>query len=211
MKRGSKSGMIFLAPLVGCCLYVILYIVATFRYPGGSQESVNSVGFSWVHNYWCNLLAETAINGRPNGARPLAFVAMFVLCGSMAGFWYLFPVRAGLGPRLRRTVQVSGILCMAIVVFIFTRFHDSIINVAGFFGLMALGGTLAGLGQAGWRGLFRMGLVTIPIVVINNLFYHVRGLMYYLPLIQKLSFLYFLVWVSCVSVRMWRETAFHAE
>ncbi|MDB5250923.1 MAG: hypothetical protein JWP27_92 [Flaviaesturariibacter sp.] len=205
MERKRHSHIGFLVPLAGCSLYVLLYVVATTLYPGGSQQSKSSSGFSWMHNYWCNLLAADAINGQPNGARPVAFAAMFVLCATLAVFWYVFPRYAGLRGGTRFVVQLSGFLSMALVVFIFTRFHDAIINAAGFFGLIALAGTFTGLRKLRWTALFAMGLVTVPIVVVNNVFYRVPGLIYYLPAIQKASFLYFLVWIGMISLAMYRR------
>ena len=68
-----------LAPLLGALIFIFLYIAATFLYPGGSDFNPLSKGFSWQHNYWCNLLNEEAINGKYNAARPIAIAGMFVL------------------------------------------------------------------------------------------------------------------------------------
>jgi hypothetical protein len=72
-----KQNIWVLSPLFGTLIYLLLYIVATFFYPGGSQVDKNSFGFSWAQNYWCNLLNENAINGQHNSARPIAIAAMF--------------------------------------------------------------------------------------------------------------------------------------
>lgn len=69
-----------LAPILGVIIFVILYIIATLLYPGGSQIEKNAIGFSWVNNYWCNLLNESATNGQPNSAKPVAMAGMFILC-----------------------------------------------------------------------------------------------------------------------------------
>jgi hypothetical protein len=68
-----------LAPLFGSIVFVLLYFAATLLYPGGSQVDIDSKGFSWLHNYWCNLLSVTAINKQHNAARPLAITGMVVL------------------------------------------------------------------------------------------------------------------------------------
>jgi hypothetical protein len=54
---------ILLLPPVGILIFILLYIVAAFFYPGGSEFDTHSDGFSWKHNYWCNLLNELAIKG----------------------------------------------------------------------------------------------------------------------------------------------------
>ncbi len=59
-------------------------------YPGGSQVDVNSKGFSWINNYWCNLLNENAISGQHNPGRPIALTGMAVLCFSLSFFLVCF-------------------------------------------------------------------------------------------------------------------------
>eukprot|EP01041_Mallomonas_annulata_P035984 gene35984-59008_t len=62
----------------------------------------NAKGFSWVHNFWCNLLNETAINGEKNSARPIALVAMLVLSASLSLFWIIFPKDLAVKTYLKR-------------------------------------------------------------------------------------------------------------
>src|SRR5829696_8591889 len=94
---GAKSGQL-LWPLAGIMLFVILYIFAAILYPGGSQADKRSIGFSWLNNYWCNLVNEKAINGQVNIAQPLAIFAMFILGLSLAVFWYQFAGAMNLKP-----------------------------------------------------------------------------------------------------------------
>ena len=56
----------------------------------------------------------------------------------------------------------------------------------------------------GWRGLFYFGLFNVVLVAINNYIYHFAGSLYWLPLVQKITFLSFLVWVCCVTIRLYR-------
>ncbi|MGN6495490.1 MAG: hypothetical protein ACTHLE_26110 [Agriterribacter sp.] len=148
-----------LTPIYGTIVFVVLYFVATLLYPGGSQVDKNSIGFSWTNNYWCNLLNEYAINGQPNPAKPIAITGMFVLCLTIAFFWFLFPERLNLEKKLTLTIQISGTLAMTIACFLFTNInHDLITNLASFFGLIATIGTFIGLYKARWSGLLVFGL-----------------------------------------------------
>ncbi|HEV7621655.1 MAG TPA: hypothetical protein VGO09_07980, partial [Flavisolibacter sp.] len=63
IEKNKITNLIILSPVFGSFAFIILYIIATIYYPGGSQANNVSKGFSWVHNYWCNLLNEKAING----------------------------------------------------------------------------------------------------------------------------------------------------
>lgn len=196
-----------LLPLAGIGLFWALYIVATLYYPGGSHDDVTAKGFSWLHNYWCNLLDEKALNGLPNTARPVAFAAMGILVVSLVLFWAVFPVQAGLSKKVRLSMQVSGLLAMLTSLALSTRFHDSVINIASLFGLVALGGTFAGLRKLGWNGLFRLGLFNLVLIGLNNLCYYGPHLFQYLAVVQKITFLYFLVWIGAICWQLYKRQA----
>ena len=186
-----------------------LYVVATFFYPGGSQIDNTSTGFSWVNNYWCNLLDENAMNGERNAARSIAMAATFVLGFTLAHFWYLFPRQAGFGKTGRLTIQISGAVAMFVMLvglFIFTEFHDAIIHVASLFGLVAVVGTFTGLRKLKWTKLFWLGLFNLLLVAFNNILYYGDGLKLYLPVVQKITFLFFLFWICLIDINLYRKS-----
>jgi hypothetical protein len=195
-----------LTPIFGAILFVVLYIVATVFYPGGSQVDKNSIGFSWIHNYWCNLLNENAINGRHNPAKPIAMTGMFVLCSALTFFWLLFPIHINIGKVAKLVIQVSGTFAMIITFFLFTNIdHDLVTNLASIFGLIATVGTFIGLYKVQWYGLFIFGFLNILLVGLNNYVYYSEGLIIYLPIIQKISFASFLVWICIIDINMYRK------
>ena len=194
-----------LTPIFGTILFVVLYVVATLFYPGGSQADKNSIGFSWINNYWCNLLNENAINGQHNPAKPIAMTSMFVLCLTLTLFWFLFPKHINIGKFAKLTIQISGTLAMTIAFFLFTEInHDLVTNLASIFGLAATVGTFIGLYKTKWYGLFAFGLLNILLVGLNNYVYYHKGLIIYLPIIQKISFATFLLWVCCIDIKLYR-------
>ena len=201
------KNLLVLIPVFGITVFVVLYIFATLQYPGGSQVDKTSVGFSWVNNYWCNLLNETAINGQLNPAKPVAMAGMFVLCLTLIFFWFLFPKRININRILRLVIQISGTLAMTIAFLLFSNInHDVITNLASIFGLIATIGVYIGLYKARWLGLFTFGLLNILLVVANNYVYYTKGLIIYLPVIQKISFAAFLSWICCIDINLFRMT-----
>jgi hypothetical protein len=210
LKRHSMRFLWRRLPLVGSVLFVLLYLVAAFKYPGGTSIDRNSKGFSWTQNYWCNLLNEYAINGAPNPAKPIALTAMVVLCLSLIIFWYQFPEWTGLKTPQRLVIKVSGFLSMAIGLFVFTGLHDTVTNVAGVFGVIALTGTLIGLWKIGWKKLFYMGIFSLVLVGVNNLLYYTPGLIIYLAVVQKITFLYFLLWICLVNITWLKQPLHHS-
>lgn len=208
MKQTSPKNYYWqLLPLAGVATFAVLYVIAACLYPGGTPDDATTKGFSWLHNYWCNLLNETALNGQPNIARPIAFTAMVVLAVSLVAFWFLFPLQVGFGKRGRWTMQASGLLAMLTALALSTPLHDVAINVASGFGLVALTGTFIGLHRLGWKRLFWMGIFNLVLIGLNNLCYYGPGLWMYLPVVQKVTFLYFLSWVGLVNWRLYERQA----
>ena len=55
---------------------VILIVIATWGYPGGSLLDKNSIGLDWSKNFLSNLFATKAINGSENSGRIWAIIGM---------------------------------------------------------------------------------------------------------------------------------------
>ncbi|MFT3677732.1 MAG: hypothetical protein QM781_17705 [Chitinophagaceae bacterium] len=205
MTKKKEYNYWLLTPLFGTILFAVLYLLAAYFYPGGSQADANAPGFSWINNYWCNLLNEKAINGQVNPARPIALLAMIVLSSTLSAFWLLFAGRSSTGKVLKFVIGASGILSMAAGFFLFTATdHDLVTNLASAFGLLAVIGTLIGLYTMKWRGLFAYGLANLVLVAVNNYVYYNKGLLLYLPVIQKITFAAFLIWICLISLRLYR-------
>jgi hypothetical protein len=202
----NKKTLGLLTPVFGTLIYVVFYVIATLLYPGGSQVDKNSIGFSWTNNYWCTLLNENAINGQPNPAKPIAMTGLFVLCLTLSFFWFLFPRHINISKKLKIAIQISGILAMTIAFFLFTNTnHDLVINLASIFGLIATVGTFIGLYKARWFRLFAFGLLNILLVGLNNYVYYTKGLIIYLPVIQKISFAAFLIWICSINITFFKK------
>jgi len=164
------------------------------------------MGYSWTNNYWCNLLNEKAINGQANTARPVAVPAMFILGLSLSSFWILFPTLTQLKKYHRLLIQVTGTVCMLTSFLLLTSIdHDLTINTSSAFGLIAMLGTLIALYQLNWKWLFAIGFLDLLLVALNNYLYHSNEMLY-LPVVQKLSFLSFLVWFSFIGINLYQRS-----
>ncbi|MBT8238589.1 MAG: hypothetical protein HKN51_09070, partial [Saprospiraceae bacterium] len=75
MKSKITKDLLILLPTLGILIFMGLYVYATTLYPGGSQADINSVGYDWGNNYWCNLMSENGMNGLENPARPISLFA----------------------------------------------------------------------------------------------------------------------------------------
>jgi hypothetical protein len=195
-----------MTPIIGTVIFVILYIVSTLFYPGGSQANTNSMGFSWKDNYWCNLLNDKAINGQTNYAQPIALSAMIILCFTLIFFWLQFPKYTTLSAKYKLAIKGSGTLAMIIGFFLSTDIdHDLITNLASLFGVIAMIGTFTGLIKNGWKSLYYFGLVNILFFGLNFFLYHNINYSSYLPLVQKITFATFLIWICLINYKMIQE------
>jgi hypothetical protein len=179
-----------LTPVIGVIGFVILHVLATFYYPGGSSFHPHAEGYSWLHNYWSNLLSETAV---------------IFLTFSLGLFWLAFSdeVRE-IGP-LRWVIQISGILSMLITIILVRGPHNMLVNVASAFGLIATIGTTLGARKLDWTPLYWMGIVNICLIIVNNAFYYVPTLQVALPLLQKFTFLSYLTWICLLNLALYKK------
>lgn len=203
INRGSLLNVI---PLVGIICFIILYIVAALIYPGGNYLNPSQKGFSILHNYWCDLLNEKAGNGETNPASPLAIAAMVILCVSLMFLWYNIPKLFLINNTFKKIIQVSGIISMAIALFIFTRFHSEAITYAGLFGGIAFMATFIGLYRSRRYTLFALGIICLVLGVVTYTIYNTRVFLIILPFIQKVTLLLCLVWLVLIDNRR-RRTA----
>jgi hypothetical protein len=103
---------------------------------------MESEGFDWIHNYWCNLMDHKAMNGQQNPARPLSVFAFTTLCISIGLFFIRFSQAFVKTSIWKRLIQVFGILSMTSAPFISTSFHHVAIIVACAFGLVVIIGII---------------------------------------------------------------------
>lgn len=193
-----------LSPVLGSFAFVVLYVLAAFFYPGGSAVDVRSKGFSWMHNYWCNLMNEKALNGEINAARPFAYAAMLVVAITLWFFWYIASQRLSLSRNRKILVLFSGSLSLVLLPLLPTTLHDAVINVSASLGLVAMFVIYAALYKKAWNVLFSLGVFNVLLVALNNYLYYGTSL-YYLPLVQKITFVSFLLWVVLVTGKIYRE------
>ena len=145
-------------------------------------------------------MAPRAENGAINTARPVAIIAMIILAGSLSLFWYN---ASGLYTNQRTghwMIRYPGIFSMLFLFVLFTGQHDLVMNISGATGILALCSILVILYKKRCYGLVWLGIACILLCVINNYSYYGNHFMYYLPVIQKISFGFFLLWFALVTL-----------
>ncbi|OYU56174.1 MAG: hypothetical protein CFE25_02715 [Chitinophagaceae bacterium BSSC1] len=199
--NNTTSKYPLILPIVGIIAFVSLYILASLQYPGGSQADPQSKGFSWMNNYFCNLLNQTAINGQTNQGQTFALASLVVLAISLALFWWSFPNYLPLSQIQTKIIRITGVSSMVMACLLFTNInHDVITNTASLFGLIAILTSMWALYQNKQMAIFVFGLFNLLLVLLNNWFYYDPSLIKYLPLVQKISFASVLIWMIWINL-----------
>lgn len=115
--------------LTGIAISVSLLVIATLNYPGGTDQNMKTLGFSWSENFFSNLFKENALNGATNNARIWAIISMFFYSFSCALFFYNFSKKL-VNKIASNFIKYVGILTMPFTFFIATPYHDLMLAIS---------------------------------------------------------------------------------
>ena len=192
---GSLYQIANLIPVIGIAIFVGLYIFSSTLYPGGSQANLNSEGFDWINNYWCNLMNEKGMNGQPNPAKPYSIIAMIILCLSLMFFFIQFAQIYSKSKIWKRIIKTSGIISMSFAILIFTKYHDLMTTLSSIFGLFVVIGIIREIYKSKLSIYKITGVICILILGLNNYIYYTQQFIEVLPLLQKITFAIVLLWI----------------
>ena len=201
-KKGSQYQIANLIPVIGIVIFVGLYIFSSTLYPGGSQANLNSEGFDWINNYWCNLMNEKGMNGQPNPAKPYSIIAMIILCLSLMFFFIQFAQIYSKSKIWKRIIKTSGIISMSFAILIFTKYHDLMTTLSSIFGLFVVIGIIREIYKSKLSIYKITGVICILILGINNYIYYTQQFIQVLPLLQKITFVIVLLWIIGLNFEM---------
>jgi hypothetical protein len=198
--NGAHKKWIFI-PLIGIGLFLVLFVIAANYYPGGSNVNRTKEGFDWINNYWCDLLSQTAKNDQPNRGRIFGLTGMIILFSSLAFFWYYLP-RFFHERRLNTIIiRYTGFTAMFILIFVFTRYHDSVIGIGSTICAIPMVATLSELRKNNLKALYFLGLFCIFLILLNFFIYVTNWWIVILPLLQKIALLVFLIWIVLIDLK----------
>jgi len=167
---------------------MLLLVVSTFFYPGGSQHDEMTVGFDWRHNYLCNLLNPVAVNGHENGARPWAVVGLLVLCATAALFFVRFakkiPVKGA-----SNVIKYAGVGAMLAALLTATPHHYVAVTASGTLLMLALFYITAYLFKSKLHGFKVLAGVCLLALYGSSFVYFTQVQLEWLPVLQKVSLL----------------------
>ena len=200
-----STSLLLLLPLLGMGLFVFFYVIAALRYPGGSWVEPDQEGFSFWYNYLCDLLDQNAINGELNTARFHARAALGFLCISVILLWSYLPRLFSNKSLNLKLMWFTGIASLITIMLLAADTHDSTVRIAGFLGGVALISCFVELFKARYYKLFTFGMVCFIVFLINYYCYETGLFLHSLPMIQKITFVLFLVWFVLLDISMYHK------
>jgi hypothetical protein len=187
-------------PIIGFGLYLIVFSFAITDYPGGSVNIPDDVGYSFFHNFLCDAMNPITQANVVNEARPLAIVSHVILSGTMIAFFYILPDIFTVKNLNTRLIRIFGVLTMVIFIFMYTPYHDTIVTLTAIFGSVALIPYFIELWNYPNVGLKKLAILCYILSFIVFLIFVTKIGFYFLPFIQKITFVLDAWWVIWVSV-----------
>ncbi|HRI65637.1 MAG TPA: hypothetical protein PK156_15425 [Polyangium sp.] len=203
-----KASFFLLSCLV---VFIVLIAVAMVLYPGGTWANRSSTGHDFFRNFFCDLTAAKALNGKPNPGANYAKAGMFVFTLGLIPFWMLIAgVLRQFRARLSKTILALGSIssiAAALVPFVssqrFGNLHPLLVFLAGVPGILAGGLSTYGLVKTKTRSRIpaRLAVLTVVLVVLDGVFYAIHVATGYevhpifLPAMQKLGALSLVAWM----------------
>lgn len=186
--------LLSLTPLIFLAAFIILLIFAALNYPGGNRFDREATSFSIVYNFYSDLFHRGAYNATPNTARQLAFYSLAALGLSFVSVWLLLSNCFIFKGNDRLIANIFGLL-LVLQLCLFSKFHD-----------LALWTMVAvGLPTALWliTRLYRhkkdsaafSTVLLLSLCLLNFLVWAADELGPVLPVIQKITFLTYCLWV----------------
>lgn len=195
-------------PVVGMGVYLVIFTIAAMDYPGGSENVPNAEGYSFFHNFLCDVMNPVTQGGVHNDARPLAIVSHLVLSFTMISFFYILPEIFDRNNRNTRIMRWVGMLTMTVFIFMYTSYHDAIVTATGVLGTIALIPFFIELVKFDNKRLRQLAYLCYLLSIIVFFIFETRIGYYYLPFLQKITFVFdawWVIWVCFIVMKKNRQ------
>jgi hypothetical protein len=174
------------AVLLGIIISLLLLLVATMVYPGGSLFDKNSVGFDWSKNFISNLFAAKAVNGADNPSRTWADAGMIFLSVSFALFFIEFSKKIP-AKSAAKIIKYFGAGGMLFTFLIITPLHDVMVTLSSTMFLVSMFYITIFILNSRLHPLKFLCIICL-LIFYYTLFLYGSGHFVLLPIMQKITF-----------------------
>lgn len=187
----SKKTLITLGFTAG----IVLLIISTFLYPGGSTSDINSVGYHFSQNYISDLLNPVAVNGLENAARLWAVLGVLFLTASFGVFFVHFSQRI----RIKSASNIIKYLGIGATVLgfltVIPALHDNMVTLSSALTLLIFFYIMVVTLKTDLHLLKVLSVVFLMTFYFAAYMYFTRSFLELMPLVQKVIFVEKIVWV----------------
>lgn len=172
--------------LSGITIAIVLLLIATKLYPGGSLFDKNSIGFDWTKNFMSNLFGAKAMNGSDNPARFWADAGMIFLSVAYAIFFIQFSKKIP-STSSSKIIKYLGAGAAFFSFFVVTPLHDLVITISSTLYLISLFYITVYIFMSRLH-VFKLMCAMCLLIFYYTLFLYGSGNYELLAIMQKVSF-----------------------
>src|SRR5690606_24667202 len=99
-------------------------------------------------------------------------------------------------------IQIFGVSTMAFTILISTKYHDTMTTLSSIFGIFVVIGIIWEVYRSKLKVFKLGGVICIILLVLNNYIYYIGQWIEYLPLIQKITFAFVLIWIIGLNYKL---------
>lgn len=175
--------------LVLICIVIsmILMVMATLVYPGGSLLDKNSTGFQWSTNFISNLFAAKAINGLENTSRIWALIGM-VFHSVGYGIFFINMSKKISAKHAATILKLIGAANILFTFLIATPLHDLMVTISSTLFLIGLFYITVFILKTKLH-LFKFSCIICLLTFYFTLYLYGSGNWGLLAIMQKISFI----------------------
>ena len=175
--------------LIGIAIGILLLVIATTYYPGGTYSNAESEGYNWVDNYISNLLAPVAVNGKENAARTFAIFGVLFLTASFGVFFIRFSKRIKI-KSASLVIRYLGVLATVFgFITVVPSMHDFMVTASSILTLLIFFYITVMILKSKLNWMKVLSVIFLSTFYFAAYMYFTRSFLAYMPIVQKLIFL----------------------
>jgi hypothetical protein len=186
--------------------FVVFISVAFYFYPGGNHFDPLVQGHSFWLNFWCDIMTVNAVNNAPNTARPWAILGALFLIGALGTMGASASLLMNISKRYYRLMLIlGGVSILGGIAMEYN--HDLFLNITAISGLLACSIFLYHSLKSGHITFIFLGCLTYLTTILNLILWLNDHPTSFLPIIQKLSTVFLLMWLISGSLLLIKKEA----
>ena len=186
--------------------FIITSLISQFLFFIDEGNALFLKDKSFFDLYFCDLLGTSNQNYHFTLSKLLAIVGWIVFGISISFFWNLFPRLILISKWTALSIRLFGTTAPLILLLLIFKFNHVWVVVLGFiFGIGTSLFVLYALFKSGYKQFFYFGVLTDAFLMSNMFVFSTHIMIDYLPIIQKLTFVIFLSWMSWLNVELYKN------